>query len=70
MAKGESVHEESDALHRAAVAALYKKQKEAAEVKDALSKDPELMQKVKDYIFSGDPDAESPLEFIRKKYRD
>jgi hypothetical protein len=63
--KGQNLYKEVDAIHRAELSEVHKKQKQAALIKDAM-KDPDTAQAVKDFIFSGDPDAVSPLDKYRQ----
>jgi len=66
MSKVKDANKESDRLTAAGNSAVYKAEKLKSEIKEAL-KDPEMKQAVMDFIFSGDPEAESPLAEIRSK---
>jgi hypothetical protein len=56
---------ENDKVARAGLSNVYKAEKLRAAVAEAMKEDG-MKEAVMEYIFSGDPDAVSPLEEIRK----
>jgi len=62
--KGESIHKESDRLSAAGTAAVYRVDKMQKAVKAEMQKEG-VKEAVMAYIFSGDPEAISPLQEVR-----
>ena len=62
--KGTNPYAEVDKMNRAGDAALYRAKEISAGIKEAMSEEG-MKEKVMEFIFSGDPEAESPLAEIR-----
>ena len=58
-------NKESDRMSSVGTSAVYKAEKTRSEIRVALTNDEDLINKVHDFIFSGDPEAVSPLQEIR-----
>jgi len=66
--KGESIHKENDRMTSLGSSAVYKEYK----LRDAISKEMEkdgVREAVLDFIFSGDPEAVTPLQEIRDAHK-